>query len=97
MSDLPPQTTGFLATECPSCEGSGDITWLQGMEQLRYSAPCDDCSGTGWIVDADAPAISIEHVTALADGIRKFAIGQNGHEILDDLIQQINDEFQEAR
>ena len=53
------QTTGFLATECPSCGGSGDITWLQGMEQLRRSAPCDECSGTGFLVDRYLPAISL--------------------------------------
>lgn len=49
--------TGVLATPCPACSGSGRITWKQGIEQLQYSAPCDDCRGSGWIVHAEIPVV----------------------------------------
>ena len=57
---LPPQTTGFLATECPSCDGTGDIVVKRGLEQLPWRYDCDDCRSTGWVIHDDTPAISIE-------------------------------------
>lgn len=91
------QTTGFLATECPACQGNGRISWKQGMEQLSYSADCDDCRGTGWQVDIDTPAIAVDRVVEFVDADLKYAIGMNATEILTDLVRRIRDEFEEAR
>jgi len=100
---MKPQTTGFLATECPACQGNGRISWLQGMEQLSYSADCDDCRGTGWEVEYDddgpIPAIAIDRVVEFVDADLKYAtrFGQNATKILTDLVRRIRDDFEEAR
>ena len=59
----PIMRTGYLAVACPDCGGSGEVTWRQGMEQLRYSAQCATCNGVGYIVDLDTKAVSVEDVT----------------------------------
>lgn len=64
---MTPPTTGFLATECPSCDGTGDIVVKRGLEQLPWRYDCDDCRSTGWVIHEDTPAISIPSVLRIID------------------------------
>lgn len=64
---MKPQTTGFLATECSSCDGTGDIVVKRGLEQLPWRYDCDDCRSTGWVIHSDTPAISVSGVLNIID------------------------------
>lgn len=50
---------GVLATPCGAhgCR-DGSAVWLQSFEgrPVEYSAPCDECHGTGYIVHPDIRA-----------------------------------------
>jgi molecular chaperone DnaJ len=46
-------TPGTTARECPRCNGMGLVT--RNLGAFGFSEPCDDCRGTGTLVDAPCP------------------------------------------
>jgi len=44
---------GTQPERCPRCRGTGQAIFQQGL--FRISRPCDQCSGSGWIVSDPCP------------------------------------------
>jgi hypothetical protein len=104
---MTPQTTGFLATECPSCDGTGDIVVKRGLEQLPWRYDCDDCRSTGWVIHEDTPALSVPRLHAMLGEMERH-VGEPGDEWFNNQLAGWNDalktlgkwvqeDFEEAR
>jgi len=45
-----------MKKECPSCGGSGQISYFKGVSRFLLSnEDCPECSGLGFIVDESLP------------------------------------------
>lgn len=98
--------TGFLATECPSCDGSGAVPENHGQGLVEWLG-CPDCHATGWVVHSDVPAISIQHLNSIMSKMHRDTTGweddhffnqaEGWNDALRSISYNIDADFDEAR